>query len=411
VRETLDVWPPLPIVVNAESHEMSGEWGVGNILAALEHSDRICQIDLVGISNSQLVEVLSAMQRPFPALRRLRLHPTFETTLEVVPDSFIGGSGPHPSLQFLFLAGIPLPGLPKLLISAAHLYYLGLWGVPHSGYISPEALVTCLSTLNRLAILLISFKSPRSRPDRKSRRPPPLTRTLLPLLYDMKFKGACEYSEDLLARIDAPLLDRLKITFFHQLTFETPQLTQFINRTPRLMTYTVANMSFSNRDVLVTLKESDVGRLSLGVSCGQSDWQLSSLPLVCSSFPQAVNSAVEYIFIYEDDEENKLSRLCWQDDIESHQWLELLHPFPALKGLFISSEFVPRIMPALGELVREGATEVLPTLEDLFLEEPHPSEPKSEPVQEAIRRFVVARQLANHPVGISLWDRKRRVND
>jgi hypothetical protein len=144
---------------------------VSNILAALEHSDRICKIDLVGIPSSQFVEVLSAMQRPFPALSRLRLQPMDETTLAdpihpVDPDTFLGGSAPH--LQSLFLAFVPFPGLPKLLLSATHFIYLGLWNIPHSGYISPEALVTCLSSLHWFSLLLISFNSPQSCPDRRN---------------------------------------------------------------------------------------------------------------------------------------------------------------------------------------------------------------------------------------------------
>jgi len=45
--------------------------------------------------------------------------------------------------------------------------------------------------------------------------------------------------------------------------------------------------------------------------------------------------------------------------------------------------------------------EVLPALQSLFLEEFLPSEP----VQEAIGKFVAARQLAGHPIIVSHWDR------
>ena len=71
-------------------------------------------------------------------------------------------------------------------------------------------MVTCLSVLTRLEILVIGFESPRSRPDRKSRRPPPPTRTLLPVLTEFHFRGHEKYLEDLVARIDAPLLDNLR---------------------------------------------------------------------------------------------------------------------------------------------------------------------------------------------------------
>ena len=137
----------------------------------------------------------------------------------------------------------------------------------------------------------------------------------------------------------------------------------------------------------------------MGVSCRQSEWQLSSLAQVCSvSFPRALIPAVEHLFIFEDG----FPRLRWQDDIENSQWLELFHSFTAVKYLYISSEFTPRVAPTLQELVTEKVIEVLPALQSLFFEEPSPSGP----VQEYVGQFVAARQLAGHPIAVSRWERK-----
>src|SRR6266699_1330344 len=114
----------------------------------------------------------------------------------------------------------------------AHAVTLDILEIPHSGYFSPEAMVRCLSTLTRLETLSLEFKSPLSRPVRESRRPHPPTRSALPALTYFQFEGVSEYLEDLVARIDAPLLDSLRIEFFHQLIFDTLQLTQFVARTP-----------------------------------------------------------------------------------------------------------------------------------------------------------------------------------
>jgi len=46
--------------------------------------------------------------------------------------------------------------------------------------------------------------------------------------------------------------------------------------------------------------------------------------------------------------------------------------------------------------------EVLPALQNLFLEDPQPSGP----VEEAVGRFVAARQLSGNPIAVSPWDRK-----
>ena len=393
VRETLDVWPLLPVVVRSDGHE---KWGVDSIIAALEHNDRISELDLLDIPSPQLEEVWAAMERPFPALTHLQLRHR-DGTAPVVPASILCGSSPR--LQRLSLYRTPFPGLPKLLMSTIHLVRLDLRRIPHSGYISPEVMASCLSVLTRLEALVIKFESPQRSPDRKVRRPPPRTRILLPSLTELLFFGVSEYLEDFLARIDAPLLDNLDITFFHQLMFSTPQLTQFIDRTPNFKAHDKAQVFFSSWGVSVTLPQTLDGRLNVGISCKQPDWQLSSLAQFCSSsFPHALIPVVEHLYILEE----RFPRLLWQDDIASSQWLELFHPFTAVKGLYISREFVPRIVPALQELVEERLTKVLPSLETIFLEEPLPSGP----VQEAIGRFVVSRQLVGHPIVVSPWERK-----
>ena len=276
VRRTIDAWPALPILVSSHGCNNWDFWGgVHNIIVALEHNDRIHQLELDEFSRFEMEEVLVAMQRPFPALEYLFLYSKSET--EVVPASFLGGSAPR--LQKLVMYSIPFPGLPKLLLSATHLVQLLLYYIPHSGYFSPEAIVTSLSALTSLETLNIKFKSPQSRPDRR-RRPPPLTRILLPALTWFEFKGVSEYLDALVARIDAPLLNYLDIVFFHQLIFDTPQLTQFISRTPKFKAYDDARVHFFDFGVRVSTIDNAVG---LAISCRQSDWQLSSLVQVCGS--------------------------------------------------------------------------------------------------------------------------------
>ena len=69
-----------------------------------------------------------------------------------------------------------------------------------------------------------------------------------------------------------------------------------------------------------------------------------------------------------------------------------------MKNLYLSKEFPPRIAPALQEFTGGRTTEVLLTLQDLFLEGFQPSVL----VREGIGPFVSVRQLTNHPVAISI---------
>ena len=385
--EMLDVWPVLPIVVWSDGHE---KWGVDNIIAALEHSDRICRINFWRIPSSHFENVLAAMERPFPELTRLLLGFEDEVTL-VDPELFLGCSASR--LQTLSLDCIPFPRLPKLLLSATHLVRLELWRIPHSGYFSPKAFVTCLSVLTRLERLGIGFKSPRSCPDGTSRPSPPQTRTILPVLTELWFKGVGEYLEDLVARVDSPLLDMLDIIFFHRLVFDTQRLTQFISRTPKLKTCDRACVIFSDRAVSVTFPHTFERAFKLTILCRWSDWQLSSLAQFFSpSIPQALVFAVEQLYIFE----KQNSRTFWQDDIENNQWLEFLRPFTVVKGLYISQKFAQRISPTMQELVGGRVTEVLPALQTLFSEQTLPS---------GFEQFVTARQLSSRPMAVSHWER------
>ena len=153
-----------------------------DIIAVLERSDRVVEIELSKVNGSNLEIVLAAMQVPFPELTDLQL--TSEDgnlgLVSVLPDSFLGGSARR--LQSLILEGIPFPGLPKLLLSATHLVDLHLLNIPHSGYISPKAIVAVLSTLTSLKSLSLGFESPLFRPDWANRRLPPPTRSVLPVL-------------------------------------------------------------------------------------------------------------------------------------------------------------------------------------------------------------------------------------
>ena len=260
-KKCLDAWPALPLVILGN---VWCPWGmsesvesVDHVIAELKHSDRICQINLRLQRSSQIEKLRTVMQVPFPELARLCLSSrdlsSFTNLNQLVfPDSFLGGSAPR--LRYIYLNAIPFPGLPKLLLSATHLVKLTLYGIPRAGYISPETMATCLSMLTRLENLQFKFDSRQSYPDLKSRRPFPPTRSVLPTLTSFCFKGVSEYSEEFMARIDAPQLDQLLITFCNDIDFKAPELNQFISRTPKLGAYDMAHVSFDRHHAQVVLR-------------------------------------------------------------------------------------------------------------------------------------------------------------
>ena len=398
VRETLDVWPRFPIIIYA--HTLSTSMS-GNILAGLEHNDRVCEMYITAFSRSRTENVWAALQQPFPALTRLEfLFQFLDEAAPVVSASFLGGSAP--ALQTLWLDSTPFPGIPNFLLSATHLVYLRLTTIPHSGYFSPEAMVTALSTLTSLQTLWLDLQSPLSCPERESRRPPPPTRAVLPALTTFWFKGVPEYVEDLMTRIDSPRLEVLHITFFNQVVFETPQFTKFIHRTPTLKPLEKARLVFQGHAASVNLSSqaSEHGTFSVEILCREFDWQVSSVEQVCASCLPPI-LMLEELYIYE----ARHSQPEWKDNIENQLWLELLHPFIAVKNIYLSEKIAQRIVPALEELVGGRAT-VLPALQNIFLEEPQPSGSLG-PVQKGIQQFVATRQTTSHPIAVSRWDRGR----
>ena len=198
-KDTLDVWPALPLIINSMG-DLSGT-DMDNVIAALGQSNRVREVSVSHLVDWQLGKVLATMQMPFPELTELRLFSVGETPA-IIPDSFLGGSASR--LWILSLGSIPFPGLPKLLPSATHLFDLYLHNIPHSGYITPKAIVAVLSALSSLKSFHLAFRSPQSRPDRESPSLPPPERSILPALNDFRFKGVTEYLEELTTRIDAP---------------------------------------------------------------------------------------------------------------------------------------------------------------------------------------------------------------
>jgi hypothetical protein len=213
------------------------------------------------------------------------------------------------------------------------------------------------------------------------------------------FGGVSEYLEDLVAQIDAPLLDKLFITFFHQLIIDTPQIAQFISRTPKFEAYDEVRVTFDDWSVNVAVPQAFGGAVQLAISSRESDEQFSSVAQVCSSsFLRALISTVENLYIkceYWDFPSN--------DDIENRLWVEFLRPFTTVKELYISWKFTPSIASALQELSGERATEVLPALQSLFLGQ-HTSEDLRVQAEENIGRFVSTRHLAGHPIAVSRWE-------
>jgi hypothetical protein len=224
-----------------------------------------------------------------------------------------------------------------------------------------------------------------------------MTRSILPNLNRFWFKGTSEYLEDLIAWIDAPRLLNLSISFFDQMNFDTPHLVQFISRTPGFEEPNGAHVTLDlDAEVELLWASEDHASLCVEIFCEDSDPRVSSIAQVCAMclppLPTVENLRLGPGVITE----SLHSDLDWKAGVENDHWLELLRPFTAVKNFYLSEEFQPDIASALQELVQGRTTEVLPSLQNIFLARSE----SSGPFQEAIGQFVAARRLSGHPIAV-----------
>ena len=278
-RKIPDVWPAvLPLIIQGDVSKES----VDDVIAVLEHSDRISNIRLGCCTGSQIEKLWTAMQVPFPELVDLYLsYNESWSDAPILPDSFLGGSAHR--LRHFYLRNIPSPGLPNLLSSATHLVNLALWNIPHSGCISPETMASCLSMLTSLETLRL--ESEFYYPYHDNRRPLPPTHSVLPTLTTFSFNGENRYLQELAARIDAPRLS--SITFSDNIDFDTPELNRFISRTPILGAYDEARLNFLGFGARVRLRQthpegSDHSMVKVKIWGNALVWQLSTVAKICT---------------------------------------------------------------------------------------------------------------------------------
>jgi hypothetical protein len=396
VKKTLDVWPrSFPIVI--EESRLRLPLSGANIIAALEHHDRVSIIDLETTS-TVLKRLYKVMKKPYPVLTRLYLH-IRKSAAPVLRDTFLGGSAPR--LESLSLIGIPFPALPKLLPSCHDLVEVHLVDLPNTGYVLPEAMATALSALTKLKFVHIGFESPASRPDPASR--PPFTRAVLPALTRLVFHGASEYFEDLVARIDTPVIVSVDTLFFNQLDFDIPHFLQFIGRTQIPGSFEEAKLDFYDWVLYIHVghrnppggKEFQIA-LEIGILCYALDWQVGCLAQICGKISPFLSN-VERLHIDTSHPDREVIS-DWKDYVDNPQWLELFHAFSALQHMRIPHRPSGIIASALLELTGESVMDTLPMLRHLYLPSPSAS------TQQAMQPFISSRQHSNHPITVHLTE-------
>jgi hypothetical protein len=334
------------------------------------------------------------MEESFPSLTHLRLESRGNVAMPALPipalpDTFL--AGPAPRLQKIYLAGIPFPAAPTLLLSAHDLVDVDLREIPSTGYIPPEVMVASPAALPKLKYLTFGFEWRMSYPNRIRLPVPPVTRTVLPDLVRFFFQGLLEYFEHLVAQIDVPQLDCLNIEYRDHQDFQIPQLRKFIDPLEK----------FKSRFRRALLLVDTFGAVSINLSHrGQSSFRLSTqqgnaMSSVVSQI-SAMLSHVDCLSINSVYGTAFMLGFCIR-------WLEFLRPFTAVKALIVDETIPWHIPHVLNNATENRAAEVLPALELLSMDD--------EPVA-SLKPFLAARQKVGRPVTVINEQRQfeERVN-
>ncbi len=354
-----------------------------NIMAALERSDRVCSIHLA--VSSSLLKKLSTISEPFSELEELVLL-SQDNVQSTLPSAFWWGH----RLHTLHSTRIAFPSLPQLLSPSQDLVDLQLHEIPGAGYFSPEAFANALCGMTQLQTLSLHFLSFPPRRNYLALPPPPGDRIVLPALTCFKYRGISKYLDSLVARIDAPRLGDIDITFFSQPTLDVSQLGLFIDRIEMQMSPRRAEILSSGGAISISVTFTPPGaltRLGLKISCEQLDWQLFSISQICNHFSS-------FLFRVEDLGIKTIGLLSVPDDMDDKQWLRLIHAFGGAKDLCVDGELATDILHALRSADEEHKT-VLPSLQNLHVQNPRFMDGR---LRDSVESFVTQRRLSNHPV-------------
>jgi hypothetical protein len=361
-------WPPsLPIAIWYPRLSRSPRLfpnGEDILFFVLEHRDRICEINL---AVTYVLLEMSALRQAFPALEQLRLRSLDVANMTLVlPSIFLGASAPR--LRDIQLVGVAFPTLPDFLLSTRDMVSLQLKEIPVTNLFSAEMLVIGLPALTKLKTLELQFASWISYSTLRSPHPSNAPDNgVLPSLTEFRFKGACDYLEYLVARLDTPSLQKFTIEFFDQPVFEIPNLSQFIGRTEGLRSPRKTSIELTVSDIAIVqrFQESPCRlQIRLHIPCQELGRRVDSLTHICQHlFPFLPN--VERL----DIKAFHFSSSAWRQRdqmLDSAQWLGLFRSFPSVKALGVSGALVRNIASALERATTEEMTkDVFPALLDL----------------------------------------------
>ncbi|KAH9020063.1 hypothetical protein EDB84DRAFT_1515885 [Lactarius hengduanensis] len=359
VEAMLSHSPPLPIIIfYPETTGKTSAADEESALFALQQRERVRRIQVTA-TTTILCNLFKAMDNEFPMLERLALHSSTESRAGLMLPEKLQA----PLLRHLTLSNIAFPIKSLLLRQADGLITLRLWNIPASPEFHPAHLIAQLSGLSRLEILMIHFYTAIHNREVERRPRSAQSKIILPSLKILAFRGGSAYLEGILARLSAPLLSKLNVEFFNQLTFDLYRLREFVPTIGEFM-FRSAEMHF-DKDFVSVIVDPDLERdgtypLVVQVKCHPLNWQATCAVQICDAL-KSLLVRVDSLTLgfYKDDP------ATWQDEIDHAQWHELLQTFAGVKTLQLTGGLVGDFFRSLKLDEGELPSELLPELREL----------------------------------------------
>ena len=275
-------------------------------------------------------------------------------------------------------------------------------------YISFQTMVDCLTTLTRLETLRIEYRFwiPDGSYRQPGRHPRPLTQPthprLHPVLATFAFVGATEYFDYIFTHIDAPQLENIKIEFNDPPIFNPSRILLLTSLKESFKAFDQAHIVAKMGGAVIFTLSSRRGttsgkmlKLLIARRIYKSHWGFCGL----------IQDRVHYLSsLITPDFERKFRPDNYRPvlDVGIDQWSELFCFLSAAENLYLSEAVAESVTPALRELVGERGTEVLPALQNLYIDNLG-LDRVNNVVKEAIGEFVAARELSGHSVTVQNW--------
>ena len=247
-------------------------------------------------------------------------------------------------------------------------------------------MVACLAVLSKLERFDLGFASVPYQ----TRRPPVTgIQTVLPALTKFQFLGASEYLEDLVSRINSPTLDHIRIEFMNQSAdFQASQLSQFIDRIGPVFRH--AEVTFSD-EYTFSMHPQTIRHLfspNIIIRWKNVNWRVSHVvqALSQSKMFATLSNVVHLKLELDRGRDRQLEGSTY-----NVEWRRFLRQFSNVKTLYVSRKLAPHISLVLEETAEGVATEVLPSLDLIWLGGQRAS---------SIKKFVASRRFADRRVTV-----------